>query len=164
MNCQSMLNKLQEAEDFASLKDEVPPEYIEKVTAGTPEYLLEIMEQVIEILLSRLNVPQEEAAEFAGQVKERKMGELFANFKGYDVQATRAEARKEGLEEGLAKGLTEGLTKGLAEGLSEGLFAFVRTLKPILVDFDKVFDAVTGNKEYANTTREEVMKYYQMCP
>lgn len=38
-----------------------------------PEYLLSIMEQITEILLSKLKVPWEEAGEFAGQVKERKM-------------------------------------------------------------------------------------------
>ena len=48
-------------------------EYIEKVTTGTPEYLLGIISQIIEILLSRLNVSQEEAAEFVRQVKERRM-------------------------------------------------------------------------------------------
>ena len=98
-----MINKLQRAADFASLKEEVPPEYLEKVTAGTPEYLLGIMEQVIEILLRRINVPQEEAAEFTEQVKERKMGELFANFEAYDVQATRAEERKRTIEEAIEK-------------------------------------------------------------
>ena len=75
--------------------------YLEKVTAKTPEYLLGIMEQVIEILLRRINVPQEEAAEFAEQVKERKMGELFANFEAYD--ATRAEERKKNIEEAIEK-------------------------------------------------------------
>ena len=54
--------------------------------------------------------------------------------------------------------------EGHAEGLESGLYALVRTLKPILPDFDQVFDAVIGNKEYADTPREEVMKYYQMCP
>lgn len=106
-----MINKLQRAADFASLKEEVPTEYVEKVTAKTPEYLLGIMEQVIEILLRRINVPQEEAAEFAEQVKERKMGELFANFEAYDVQATRAEARKKGQEEARKKTIEEAIEK-----------------------------------------------------
>ena len=44
------------------------------------------------------------------------MAELFANFKGYDVQAARAEAKRLGMEEGL----TEGRAKGRAEGRAEG--------------------------------------------
>ena len=31
------------------------------------------------------------------------MGELFSNFKGYDVQATRREAKAEGMKEGMGK-------------------------------------------------------------
>ena len=104
-----MLNRLREAGDFAALQEEVPAEYLKKVTAQTPEYLLGIIGQVVEILLGRLNVPRDEARRFADQVKERKVGELFANFKGYDVQATRREARAEGREEGLKEGYTEAL-------------------------------------------------------
>ena len=49
------------------------------------------------------------------------MGELLANFKGYDVQAARREAREKGHEEGLQEGRKEGREKGLQEGREEGL-------------------------------------------
>ena len=120
-------------------------EYLERVTARTPEYLLGIIGQIVEILLGRLNVPGEEARRFADQVKERKVGELFANFKGYDVQATRREARAEGLEEGIEKGLS----------------ALIETLKSILPDFEAVYNAVVKNEVYSGCSREEVMKYYE---
>lgn len=97
-----MINKLQEAAELAGLSKEVNAEYINDITSNSPEYLLNIMVQVIEALLMKLNVPREEIELFAGQIKERKMGELFENFKGYDVQATRREewekARNEGIE------------------------------------------------------------------
>ncbi len=102
-----MLNRLQKTADFAALQEEVPSEYLERVTAQTPEYLLGIIGQVVEILLGRLNVPRDEARRFADQVKERKVGELFANFKGYDVQATRREAKAEGRAEGLIRGIVQ---------------------------------------------------------
>ena len=66
------------------------------------------MSQVIEALLLKINVPYKEAANFAGQVKERRMGELFSNFETYDVQATRREAREEGRREGRQEGREEG--------------------------------------------------------
>ena len=91
-----MVNKLHRAADFAGIGKEVSAGYLQEATAGTPEHLLNIMAQVIEALLLKINVPLEEAADFAGQVKERRMGELFSNFEAYDVQATRREARKEG--------------------------------------------------------------------
>ena len=113
-----MLNRLREAQDFAALREEVPPEYLKKVTAQTPEYLLGIIGQVVEILLGRLNVPGEEARRFADQVKERKVGELFANFKGYDVQATRREARAEGRKEGKMEALRIFIKSNQRHGIS----------------------------------------------
>lgn len=53
---------------------------------------------------------------------------------------------------------------GRGEGLLIGLFAMVKALKPVLKDFDKVYDAIVKTEEYANITREEVMEYYQKCP
>lgn len=61
-------------------------------------------------MLSRLNVAEEELETFTKQIKERRMGELFANFKGYDVQAARVVWKKEGREEGKAEGEAQKLT------------------------------------------------------
>ena len=49
---------------------------------------------------------------------------------------------------------------GKAEGMLEGLSALVRTLKPILNDIDKVYEAVRKNETYADVTREKVMEYF----
>lgn len=58
----------------------------------------------------------------------------------------------------------EGHEIGLKEGLQEGISALVKTLKPILKDFDLVYDAVVQNEAYADFTREDILKYYQMVP
>ena len=73
-------------------------QYLSEITAETPEYLLRIIAQVVEILLVKLNVPIEESEAFTRGIKERKMGELLAHFKGWDVQAIRKESREEGIE------------------------------------------------------------------
>lgn len=83
------------------------------VASKSPEYLLDIIAQVVEVLLLKINVPREEAEAFSGRVKERHMGELFANFEAYDVQETRRiareearkEARKEVREEDIARAI-----------------------------------------------------------
>lgn len=41
------------------------------------------------------------------------MGELFANFEAYDVQATRREAREEGREEGRKEGRRQAYEEGI---------------------------------------------------
>lgn len=72
----------------------------------TPEYLLKLMSEVVETFLSKLNIPQREVDIFTGKIKERKMGELFKYFEGWDVQALRREieeTRKETEEAGIQK-------------------------------------------------------------
>ena len=58
----------------------------------------------------------------------------------------------------------EGHETGLEEGRQEGIYALVKTLKPILKGFDQVYDAVVQNEAYADFTREDILKYYQMVP
>lgn len=108
-----MISKLQRATDFAKISKDISAAYLNAVTSDSPEYLLDIIAQIIEILLLKVNVPREEAEAFAGQVKERPMGELFANFETYDVQATRRAARQLGLEEGREEGREEGIIRSI---------------------------------------------------
>lgn len=90
-----MISKLQKAADFTEVSREINSEYLGNITSKSPEYLLDIMAQIVEVLLLKINVPRKEAEEFSGKVKERHMGELFANFEAYDVQETRRLAREE---------------------------------------------------------------------
>ncbi len=127
-----MINKLQKAADFSDISEEVSTEYLNNVTSKSPEYLLDIMAQIIEVLLAKLNVPEEEAEMFTEQIKERKMGELFAHFQGYDVQATRKEER-------------EKTKKEITEQSIEKLI--------------KVIKKLTSSKE---TARQELMEQYAL--
>ena len=61
-------------------------------------------------------IPEEEIADFTGQVKERKMGELFENFKGYNLPEARKEAREVGRKEGEEFLLTRMVCKMLRKG------------------------------------------------
>ena len=100
-----MVAKLQKITDFARIGKEVSSEYLQEIFSDSPEYLLDIVEQVTRALLMEIHVPEEEIEEFSGQIKERRMGRLFANFEPYDVQATRREAREEGRKEELERGI-----------------------------------------------------------
>lgn len=106
-----MITKLHQAADFMKVGQEVSGEYLKESFADTPGYLLDIVAHVAEMLLERLNVPTEESARLTGQIKERRMGELFANFESYDVQETRRIARAEGIKEGIEREVQEGIKK-----------------------------------------------------
>lgn len=90
----------------------------------------------------KLNAPEDEAGRFADQVKKRKAGELFANFKCCGVKETKRIAKD--------------------EGRKEGLEALVYSLKPLLSDFEAVYAAIVKNRNYAGYTGEEVMKILLM--
>lgn len=95
-----LINRMQNAAEFKEL--ELPEDYLKNLSEHSTDELLDIISKVIEVMLRHLNVTETEVEKFTGQVKERKMGELFEHFIGYDVQATRKEARAEG-EERVAK-------------------------------------------------------------
>ena len=52
-----MVDRLKNAADYTKLIQEVSSDYLHEVTAGSPEYLLEIMAQIVEVFLARLNIP-----------------------------------------------------------------------------------------------------------
>lgn len=94
-----LIDRLKDEADFKEITESVSKEYLSDVTDTTPEYLRVIMAQIMSILLEKINVPQKEAEDFMEKVRKRKMGELLANFKGWDVQAIRREAREEARKE-----------------------------------------------------------------
>lgn len=126
-----LIDRLQDMEGFAGIGREIGAEYLKEATAEAPGYLLDVIAQVMEVLLSKLNVPYEEAAEFTKQIKERRMGELLANFKGYDVQATRQEAREEERREWIERIKSLGQNYGSVEEIKREL------LKGYSIDGDK---------------------------
>ncbi len=90
-----LIDKLRNYVDYRALGTEMAGEYIAKATEKSPEYLLALLSQVIAAFLAKLNVPYEEAEAFTEQIKERRMGELFSHFEGWDVQEIRRETREE---------------------------------------------------------------------
>ena len=73
---------------------------------------MEIISKVITVMLRKLNLEENEILDFTDQVRERKMGELFENFRGYDVPAVRREAKAEEHDTLLIKKVCIKLEKG----------------------------------------------------
>lgn len=132
-----LLNKLQEAADLKGLSQFAKMD--NKVLENTPEYLLDIIAKITTALLYRLNVPEEEVNEVVGQIKEKKMPVLFEHFEGYDVQATRKEAR--------------------AEGIKEGIKVLIETYNELEFSKDDALDKV---KEKFALSDEEVHEYFEL--
>lgn len=101
-----LINRLQSSSAFRKL--DLPENYLKNLSEHSTDELLDIIARVTASMLRHLNLPEDEVSEFTGQVKERKMAELFEHFKDVDIPAVRKRAREEGLAEGLAKGASKG--------------------------------------------------------
>ena len=142
--------------DFKLLSEEIPTEYIESVTADSPEYLLDIISQVIEILLSRINLPTEEVSDFVGQVKERNMGELLSHFKGYDIQATRREEREKTIKE-----MTAQITKEVTEKVKqEEVLRFINAIKNLNVSKELVLAQLLEQYDFNELETKNILETY----
>ena len=67
---------------------------------------------MITVMLQKLNLEENEILDFTDQVRERKMGELFENFRGYDVPAVRRESEAKGHDMLLMSRLAKNWKKG----------------------------------------------------
>ena len=122
-----LINRLQSSTAFRNM--DLPEDYVKNLPENSTDELLDIIARITATMLRHLNLPEDEVEEFTGQVKERKMAELFENFKDIDLPAARKKAKAQGWAEGwakghakeLAKGISEGHAKGLAEGKAEGI-------------------------------------------
>ena len=114
-----LINRLQSTKAFRELN--LPEEYLKNLSEHSTDELLDIIAKVTASMLRHLNLPEDEVYEFTGQVKERKMAELFENFKDIDLPAARKKAREQGWKEGHTAGFAEGHTQGQDAGHAEGL-------------------------------------------
>jgi len=88
-----LINKLQGAEDIGEFR-RLPADRLEAVLQDTPDYLLEKIALIFRMLLMKLNVPEEETEELVGRVREREMGQLFANMEKMDIQEERRKTQE----------------------------------------------------------------------
>ena len=96
-----LINKLQSIDDMEQFSS-LPAHKLEEILKNTPDYLLDIIVNVLRAFLRKVNVPEDEMETIVSKVKEKKMGELFANMDKMDIQAERrktAEAQRRADEE-----------------------------------------------------------------
>lgn len=89
-----LINKLQTAQDIENFR-KLPGEEIESILQDSPEHLVNTIADVLQTFLLKMNVPVSETEKLTDKVREKKMGELFADMEKMDIQA---EWRKTALE------------------------------------------------------------------
>jgi hypothetical protein len=151
-----MIDRLKNMADYERLSEEMDETFLKEATENSPEYLLDLMVRIIGVFLSKLNVPQEEADMFTEQIKERKMGELFKHFEGWDVQAIRKEAREEARKEA-RKEVREEARK---EAREEAIRTFLNAVKSCGIARENAMVQLAKGYRLSIDEAEEKMELY----
>jgi hypothetical protein len=93
-----IIDTIKKPEDIQVLK-KLTPEYRKKLIECIPDHLLKIVADVITVLLTKIDVPEDEIETITENIENRRLQEMFA-IENYSVQETRREAKAEGKAEG----------------------------------------------------------------
>lgn len=105
-----IINKIKSSEAFNSIN--LPREYLDNLSANSPEDVLDVLARVVAVLLRKQYVPEDEIQNFVSQIKERHMSDLFEGFKGINVIEERRIGRNIGEDITLIKLVCRKLAKG----------------------------------------------------
>ena len=91
---QNKINKIQSAEDLSEFR-KVSEEMVESIYGNAPDEIKEIYKKILQSLLMKLKVPNEETSNIIGEIGGRGMGYLFENMDEMDIQAERRNTARE---------------------------------------------------------------------
>ncbi|MBQ6589711.1 MAG: Rpn family recombination-promoting nuclease/putative transposase [Butyrivibrio sp.] len=135
-----ILNKVRNSEEFNSLN--LPREYVDNLSANAPEDVLDVLARVIAVLLRKHRVSEDEIQDFVSQIKERRMSDLFANFKAsFNVM----EERKIGQDKGELLNQIRLICKKLSKGK----------------DLETILDELEADDEIAEKEISEIVNVAQ---
>ena len=83
-----LFNNIQNTMDLAEFL-KLPKGELDRIIKDTPEYIIDIIAEVMKALCVHINASPEETEQCIKKVKERKMGYLFENAEKMDIQAER---------------------------------------------------------------------------
>ena len=97
-----MVDKLKTAETFSEM-GKLREEYGDKLNSlNVPPHLKELLVRIIILLLSKIDISQDEIEEFVEKIDERGMSEMLL-IENYSVRETRRQAREEARAEVMAE-------------------------------------------------------------
>jgi predicted transposase/invertase (TIGR01784 family) len=97
-----MLDKLKTPEDFEQLaRQKIEKNYFEKIKEKLKgNKIIEVIDEVITLLLERINVSDEEIGKIKAHISEGRLEQMFEMLVDYDVQKVKMEGKIEGKIEG----------------------------------------------------------------
>ncbi len=99
---------------------DLPEDYVKNLSENSTDELLDIIARITAAMLRHLNLPEDEVEEFTGQVKERKMAELFENFNDIDLPAPGKKPRRKAGRKVGQKAMPRGSPKAYRKATPKG--------------------------------------------
>jgi predicted transposase/invertase (TIGR01784 family) len=114
-----MLDKLKTPEDFEQLaRQKIEKNYFEKIKEKLKgNKIIEVIDEVITLLLERINVSEEEIGKMKAHISEGRLEQMFEMLVDYDVQKVKMEGKLEGKIEGKLEEKIEVAKNLLKEGI-----------------------------------------------
>ncbi|MBQ8956615.1 MAG: hypothetical protein IJ075_06570, partial [Lachnospiraceae bacterium] len=75
-----LINKLRNSTQFEELVDEFPDGYLDGLNEASTADILDIVSRIVGVMLRKRQVEEERIADFTDRIKERGMGEMFADW------------------------------------------------------------------------------------
>jgi hypothetical protein len=151
-----IINKIKSSEAFNSI--DLPKEYLDSLSANSPEDVLDVLARVVAVLLRKQYVPEDEIQSFVSQIKERRMSDLFEGFKGINVIEERRIGQIKGEDIRFIKQVCKKLAKGKdvltivsdleADDEMEKIQRIVDIAQKYAPDYDieKIYDEFSGDE------------------
>jgi len=112
-----LIDKLRSADDISMLED-IPDEFFKEVQSKTPRHLIDLIGEVIEVFLAKLEVPRDQRRNFREIALEGSLAEMFDQFESYSVRKTLDRGREEGRVEGIEQGIEKVVKNMLLEEIN----------------------------------------------
>jgi hypothetical protein len=110
-----LIDKIKTADSIHTLGD-LPSGYMEKLALNIPPHLNKLIADVITLLLTKINIPQDEVETITNRIHRKEYQTMFTLIEEYDVQATRRDAREEGRKEAWDEAWSEAWDEAKLEG------------------------------------------------
>ena len=160
-----LINKLRNSTQFEELVDEFPDGYLDGLNEASTADVLDIVARIVGVMLRKRQVEEERIADFTDRIKERGMGEMFADWdSGPDLELIE-QGREEGKKEGRCLNVINAVVKKMRKGKTPSVIAdeleedkaMISAIYQIAERFAPEYDTDAIYKEYAKLTDSQEM-------
>lgn len=154
-----LINKLQTAQDIENFR-KLPGEEIESILQDSPEHLVNTIADVLQTFLLKMNVPVSETEKLTDKVREKKMGELFADMEKMDIQAEWRKTAMEKERADQAEKRVDVVQKQLELAYEDSIKELIELCQELGTSRDSAIEKLMEKKQLSPEEAREKLAFY----